>query len=83
MHRKLHSDSMDVAYTIQCLAHVMLNQGSLVEAETLFRNSLEMLDRLLGEFGDHSQVAIVLENLGHVLQKPGKLSEAEIMFREV
>jgi tetratricopeptide (TPR) repeat protein len=59
---------------------MLTEQGKLAEAETVFREALEMRRKLLGN--EHGVVAGSLSDLGNVLERDGKLAEAEMAYRE-
>ena len=54
-------------------------QGKYVEAEPLYRQLLEMLERAFGP--EHDGVAETLSNLAMVCQAQGKYADAEPLFR--
>ena len=54
-------------------------QGRYVEAEPLYRQVLEMLERAFGP--EHDGVAETLSNLAMVCQAQGKYADAEPLFR--
>ena len=63
---------------LNCVGQSAFVLGNLNEAESFFRQSLE-LNR---QIGDETMFAVDLHNLGHVEVKLGKVDEAELHFNE-
>jgi len=78
--RERGTDPGALARGLSHRAGLYKDSGDLEAAEGLYRESLEMKVRLLGE--EHEDVAIGKNNLGLVLKKQGKLDEAEQLYRE-
>merc|ERR1711988_2036514 len=64
-----HRDTLSTAHN---LAHLLVKQNKLDEAETLYRSVLKHRDTLL-----------TAHNLAHLLEKQNKLDEAETLYRSV
>lgn len=62
------------------LGHVLNAAGERLEAEALFRSSLEMRRRLFGP--EHSEVARALSNLGGALCMQGRFGEGERLLAQ-
>ncbi len=60
-------------------ALVLMDRGQDDQAETLYREAIEIHRRALGE---HAMVAVDLNNLASALAKRGSYAEAEALFRE-
>ena len=69
----------DVTYVIGDLALVALDRGELQHAEHLYRQALDLAQRLQGD--DSLQFASQMHNLALVQQAQGRLAEAEVSFR--
>jgi CHAT domain-containing protein/tetratricopeptide (TPR) repeat protein len=80
--RQLHpnEDDLDLAISLGDLAYVLMRRGRLADAESLFRDALEMFKRLRG--GDHLDVARGLMNLSVVLRERMKYAEAAQLTRD-
>lgn len=76
MRKRLSGDRVD----LNNLGLVKRDQGSLAEAETMFRNSLMMKRQLFGRDAVHIEIATTLDSLGRTLHDRGMLSEAEHMY---
>ena len=61
------------------LALVLQYQGKYDEAEKMHRQTLELMEKVLGV--DHPSTLASLNNLASVLQYQGKYDEAEKMHR--
>jgi len=70
----------DYADAINDLGLLQLEQGDYRQSEQLFRESIAMKRRLLGD--KHPEIATGLNNLGLVLDDDGDLSGAEAAYRE-
>ena len=70
----------DLAYSLNNLASLLQAQGKYAEAESLFRDTLKMYQRLFKDA--HPSVATSLNNLAGLLNDQGKYAEAEPLFRE-
>lgn len=70
----------DYADAINDLGLLQLEQGDYRQSEQLFRESIAMKRRLLGD--KHPEIATGLNNLGLVLDDDGNLSGAEAAYRE-
>ena len=62
------------------LAVLLNTQGRSEEAESLYRQSLAIKKKVLGE--DHPSYLSSLNNMARVLEAQGKLSQAEAMLRQ-
>jgi len=79
--RSLHAqDHSETAGTLNELAELFLDQGELARAEELFRESLEMLQRVYPD--DHPDVAGALKALGSAVYGSGDIEAALELFRE-
>ena len=76
----LPGSERDVATSASHLGHVLRRAGELEEAETLFRQALDIRRRELGEPSEG--VAESLHDLGWLYQDQGKFDDAEALFRE-
>lgn len=70
----------DYADAINDLGLLQLEQGDYRQSEQLFRESIAMKRRLLGD--KHPEIATGLNNLGLVLDDDGNLAGAEAAYRE-
>ena len=70
----------DYAGAVNDLGLMYRDQGDYGQSETLLRESLSMLHRLVGD--KHPDVAQALNNLGLVQQRQGDLTGAETTFRQ-
>src|SRR5579863_7110508 len=70
----------DYAGAVNDLGLMYRDQGDYGQSETLLRESLSMLHRLVGD--KHPDVAQALNNLGLVQQRKGDLTGAETTFRQ-
>src|SRR5262249_24087245 len=77
----LGNDNLPVAESLHILGALRLEQGRVVEAEKLFRESLAMRRKLLNP--EDPDVAESLNNLAVSLVNQGKLAEAEPLSQEV
>jgi tetratricopeptide (TPR) repeat protein len=82
MQRKLNGERPDpgLALAIDNLGALLNEDGDYDAAETLYRESLAMRHRLLGD--KHPLIALTLSNLASVRQTKGDLTGAEAMFRQ-
>jgi len=76
----LGKEHADVATSLNNLALVLQQQGSLVEAETSQCEALLMQTKLLGV--EHPDVATSIANLANLLKDQERLVEAEALHRE-
>jgi len=58
--------------------NVRYAKGDVQEAETLFRKSLRLKEKILG--ADHPDTALTVNNLGVLLQSLGRNDEARELF---
>ncbi|WP_439628282.1 tetratricopeptide repeat protein [Gemmata sp.] len=70
----------NLAASLNNLGIVLHGQGKPAEAEPLYKEALEMRQRLFK--GDHPQVAASLNDLGVLLQVQAKLAEAAPLLRD-
>ncbi len=78
--RSLHkTDHIDTANTLNYQAQLLHDRGELAKAESLYRESLDMKQRLLP--GDHQNVAAGLNDLGSILKERGDSAGAEPFLR--
>lgn len=68
-----------LALTINQLAFSLEDQGRYVDAETLYRRSLAILEKALGP--DHPNVGMSLNNLAALYKAQGRYAEAEPLNR--
>ena len=80
--RRLHGAEPhpDLEEAINNLAYLYDENSDYDAAEKLYRESLAMARRLLGD--KHKEVAMGLMNLGGVLQEKGELARAEAAFQQ-
>lgn len=64
-----------MATTLNNLAELYRTQGKYAEAEPLYTQALEILEKVLGP--NHPNVATVLENMAELYKKTGRLDEAQ------
>src|SRR5262245_10940941 len=77
--RRRAIDSDLIARGLSLLGDISAARGSLGEAEALYRATLEMEERLMGE---HSiELAPTMVKLGSVLQSQSRRGEAAVLFR--
>ena len=77
--RRRAVDSDLIARGLSLLGDISAARGSLGEAEALYRATLEMEERLMGE---HSvELAPTMVKLGSVLQSQARRGEAAVLFR--
>jgi tetratricopeptide (TPR) repeat protein len=69
-----------VAESLGGLAAALWSQSKLAEAESAYRQALEIQRKSLG--AEHPDIATSLNNLGTVLWSQGKLAESEAIQRE-
>ena len=69
-----------IATYLNNLADVLSSQGKFLEAEPLYRQSIEVFKKVLGP--DHPNVATLLNNLALLLKSQGKKSEAKTLGKE-
>jgi len=74
------ADSIDLARTLNNQAVLLRRQGNLRAAEQLYRESLAMKVRLLGE--ESADVATGKSNLALALKDQGRYDDAERLYRE-
>jgi len=67
------------ADSLNNLAQTLYVQGNYDEAELLFKRSLEILEKTLGQ--NYSEVASSLNNLAELYQAQGKHAQAEPLFK--
>lgn len=70
----------NLAGVLNNLAGNLLPQARLAEAESLFREALEMKRRWFK--GDSQELALGINNLAGVLEKQGRYTDAEALYRE-
>jgi serine/threonine-protein kinase len=70
----------DLATALNNLGSSLESQGELEEAESAYRESLEMKRELIA--GDHASIAFSLNNLGLLLEKRGDIARAEALLLE-
>jgi tetratricopeptide (TPR) repeat protein len=63
------------------MADALNSQGKFTEAQTLYREMLEVLQRVLGP--EHPETLNTAGNLANTLNAQGKYAEAETMYHEV
>lgn len=78
--RDLGEDELAIANCLNTLGGIRLARADNVEAESLFRRSLDIRRKRLGH-GD-LDVAATIHNLGQVLMNQGKYRAAEQLLRE-
>ncbi len=71
---------MEIAEIHHELARVYESQGKYREAETLYKSSLEIIERVLGE--DYPDTAACYNNLAGVYENQGKYREAEDLYKK-
>ena len=77
--RRRAVDSDLIARGLSLLGDISAARGSLSEAEALYRATLEMEERLMGE---HSiELAPTMVKLGSILQSQSRRGEAAVLFR--
>jgi tetratricopeptide (TPR) repeat protein len=77
--RRRAIDSELIARGLSLLGDISAARGNLSEAEALYRATLEMEERLMGQ---HSvQLAPTMVKLGSVLQSQSRRGEAAVLFR--
>ena len=77
--RRRAVDSDLIARGLSLLGDISAARGSLTEAEALYRATLEMEERLMGE---HSiELAPTMVKLGSILQSQSRRGEAAVLFR--
>ena len=69
-----------MAVLLNNLAEVLLDEGKLGEAETLYRQALAIQKKTVGN--ENPNVASYMNDLGGALALQGKLAEAETLLRE-
>ena len=75
----------DVSVSLDRVGDVARAQGKLGEAETLYREGLDVARTLAGELQTPSarrDVSVSLDRVGDVARAQGKLGEAETLYRE-
>jgi tetratricopeptide (TPR) repeat protein len=77
--RRRAVDSELIARGLSLLGDISAARGSLAEAESLYRTTLEMEERLLGR--NSVDLAPTLVKLGSVLQTQSRRGEAAVLFR--
>ncbi|MCC3418100.1 MAG: CHAT domain-containing protein [Microcoleus sp. PH2017_07_MST_O_A] len=78
--QSLHpGDHPDVAFSLNNLASLYNSQGRHNESERLYKQALEMCQRL---FTDHPHVVASLNNLATLYQSQGRYGEAEHHFQK-
>ena len=74
------SPTVDQSTILHNLAQVEMSLGNLAAAETLYRSSLDIRRRLVGN--KHPRTTININNLAKLLREEDKLPEAESLARE-
>ena len=77
--RRRAVDSDLIARGLSLLGDISAARGSLSEAEALYRATLEMEERLMGE--NSIELAPTMVKLGSVLQNQARRGEAAVIFR--
>ena len=77
--RRRAIDSDLIARGLSLLGDISAARGSFAEAEALYRATLEMEERLLGE--NSIELAPTMVKLGSVLQSQARRGEAAVLFR--
>jgi tetratricopeptide (TPR) repeat protein len=72
------NEDLQFAFSLNQLAELYRKQGKYKEAEPLYRRSLFIVEKQLGE--DHPDVAVRLNNLAVLYQNQGKYNEAEPLY---
>ena len=80
IHRKAPGVHEDVAYDLNNLGSVLRRSGKLAEAETIYREALEVARGVFGPA--HQQLTRTINNLAVVLMDRGDLAGAETFARE-
>lgn len=80
MKRRLNYPETSLGISLNNLAILVAQQGNLVEAEKLYKESLAALMRDSTE--DDSNLASIMHNLAGVLFSAGKVEDAEEMYRD-
>jgi serine/threonine-protein kinase len=80
IHRKAPGIHEDVAYDLNNLGSVLRRSGKLAEAETIYREALEVARSVFGPA--HQQLTRTINNLAVVLMDRGDLAGAEALARE-
>ena len=70
----------DTLVSINNMAVFLQDQGKLGKAEPLFRKTLSLRRRILGD--DHPATLLSINNMAFLLKSQGKLGDAEPLFRE-
>lgn len=71
-------DSLEVAFTLNCLGELNLSLGQDSVAEAFFQRSLEIREKMLGS--NAPALATTLEDLALVYTSQGKFNQAESLF---
>src|SRR5512137_1943696 len=61
-------------------ANRLKDQGRLARAESLYRQSLQVAEKLLGP--KHHELAQSMNSLANLLHDQGRYAEAELLYRE-
>ena len=77
--RRRAVDSDLIAKGLCLLGDISAARGSFLEAESLYRATLEMEERLLGE--NSVELAPTIVKLGSILQTQSRRGEAAVLFR--
>lgn len=73
-------ENIDIAVTMRDLALVQEEMGNFKEAETLLKNSRQIIDSQAGP--DHPEHAAAANALGDLYLRDGKYGEAEPLFKQ-
>jgi tetratricopeptide (TPR) repeat protein len=77
--QQLGPEHLDVALTLNRLAHLYYDQSKYIEAESPYQRALIIQEKLLGS--EHSDVALTLSGLAHLYQEQGRYTEAEPLYQ--
>jgi tetratricopeptide (TPR) repeat protein len=78
--RLSHDEDAQVSRALNNLALALSEQHKMVEAETLFREAMDINKRIYK--GDHPDLALGLNNLAHILNLQEKVADAESSCRD-
>jgi tetratricopeptide (TPR) repeat protein len=79
---KEHSNTYTSMLNIEIMSNIgttLLAQGKYEEAEQIYRQTLELMEKVLGK--EHPEAHAAMMNMGTVLLKQGKYEEAEQTYR--